>query len=287
MLNDFNIEANGRVFMLSSGLNVSNALNLQGLFEQDGGELVFTNSFATTMQIEGGRFNLTNGYVFGRNMYLGGTNDGYVNASGLVSLDWLVLGSKPGVPGSRAPDTYVLQSGWLIVGAHELVGQTGFGTLTQNGGTNSASDLAVGNGIYVKNGGGLFAGEVRVISPSGTLTHAGGTATITNVLRLAGQSGQDIATFNMHGGSLSSPRVQLESAAVFTQTNGTVNVATELFVDNGPGIPGPSSRTLFPAEIFSPPTPQSLPRPSRVSTKAAARTLSRISSGFSSRPSIG
>ena len=115
VLNNFNIETNGRVLMLYSSLNVSNALNLNGLFDQEGGELTFTNSLATTMQIEGGRFNLTNGLVTGANMYLGGSNEGFVyQDSGLVSLNWLVLGSKPSVPGSTGHGTYFLQSGWVI-----------------------------------------------------------------------------------------------------------------------------------------------------------------------------
>jgi len=250
VLNDLNIQRNGRVLMLYSGVNVSNALNLSGVFDQDGGELTFTNSAATIMQIEGGHFNLTNGVVTGANMYLGGTNDGYVNQdSGLVSLAWLELGEKPSVPGSTGAGTYILQSGWLIVSDFEGLGQNGFGTLTQNGGTNSANDLFVGNGTYVKNGGGLFAGEVRVLAPSepifapptAIMTHAGGTAMITNDLRIVGQGNRTnprTATLNMFGGSLSAYRILLEEAGVFNQTNGTVNVANELFVDdNGGRVP--------------------------------------------------
>ena len=261
VLNDFNLDANGRVLMLYSGLNVSNAFNLHGLFDQEGGELDFTNSLASIMQIEGGHFNLTNGYVLGKNMYLGGANDGYVNAGGLVSLDWLVLGSKPSVPGSTGGGNYLLRSGWLIVGEHELVGENGFGTLTQKGGTNSTSDLAVGNGTYQKNGGELFAGQVRVLAPSapifappaGILTHAGGTATISNVLSLAGQGSRSnprTATFNMFGGTLSTPRIQLDVAAVFAQTNGTVNVANELFIDDNGGIV-PSHYYLSGGSLFT------------------------------------
>src|SRR5204863_8302415 len=104
---------------------------------------------------------------------------------------------------------------------------------------NSASNLDVGNGTYVKNGGGLFAGEVRLVAPSqpifappaAILTHAGGTATITNNLRLVGQGNRTnprSATFNMFGGSLSTPRIEMETGGIFNQTNGTVNVANEL-----------------------------------------------------------
>jgi hypothetical protein len=255
VLNDFNIETNGRVLMLHSGLNVSNVLNVNGVFDQEGGQLTFTNWAANRMQIEGGRFNLTNGYVKGKSLYLGGTNAGYVNASGLVHVDWLGLGFKPAFPNNSSA-TYVLHSGWLIVDVHESVGENGFGTLTQNGGTNSSPDISVGNGTYVKTAGGLFAGELRVLGtseptlvpPAGVMTHAGGTAIISNVLRLVGQANQRIATFNMLGGSLAAPRVQLEVAARFTQSNGLVNVAQELFIDDGRGIP--SSYALSGGNLF-------------------------------------
>ena len=50
VLRDFVIEANGRVSMLHSGLSVSN-VHLHGVFDQEGGELTFTNSAASTMQL--------------------------------------------------------------------------------------------------------------------------------------------------------------------------------------------------------------------------------------------
>lgn len=249
VVNDLHVESNGRVLMLYSGLNASN-INLNGVFEQEGGTLTFTNSLASIMQVEGGRFNLTNGVVNGANMYFGGTNDGYAKQdNGVVVLNWLVLGSKPSVPGSPAGGTYVLQDGWLVVSEHELVGQNGFGTFHQNGGTNSTSDLAVGNGTYVKNGGGLFADELRVIAPSepifappaAVMTHAGGTAIITTDLSLNGVSSRlnpRPAMFNMLGGSLAANRILIESAGRLTQSNGTVNVATEVFIENSGSVSG-------------------------------------------------
>ena len=278
VLNNFNIETNGRVLMLYSGLNVSNLLNLNGVFDQEGGELTFTNALATMMQIEGGHFNLTNGLVNGANMYLGGANDGFVyQDSGVVSLAWLELGDKPSVPGSTGAGSYVLQSGWLIVSVVEVVGANGFGTLNQNGGTNSAPRIDVGNGTYMKNGGGLFAGEIVVDAPSepifapptAILTHAGGTSIITNDLRLVGQGNRlnpRAATFNMFGGSLSTPRIQMEEAGMFNQTNGTVNVANELFVDDNGGRV-PSRYYLSGGNLFASDTTisSSYPEPSTVS----------------------
>ena len=260
VLNDFNIGANGHVLLLYSALSVSNALNLHGLFDQEGGQLIFTNSSADTMQIEGGQFNLTNGLVNGANLYLGGATNGYVyQDSGLVSLNWLGLGAKPSVPGSPGRGTYTLQSGWLIANVVELVGDNGFGTLTQNGGTNSATQINVGNGIYTKNGGGLFAGEIALEAPSGSLlappsailNHAGGTASITNDLRLVGQGDRHnphVATFNMSSGSISTPRIQMEETSVFNQSDGIVNVSGELFIDQGTGMGSSyylSAGTLF------------------------------------------
>src|SRR5205807_661274 len=124
---------------------------------------------------------------------------------------------------------YVLQNGWLIAGI-ELIGDHGFGTFTQNGGTNSANIVSVGPGSYLKNGGGLFASEVEVATAGGSLTHVGGNATITNLLRLDAQ-GSAAAAFNMFGGSLSTPRLEMLSDGLFTQTNGTVNVTGELFME--------------------------------------------------------
>jgi hypothetical protein len=246
VLNDFNIETNSHVLMLYSGVNAGNTLNLNGVFDQEGGELIFTNSPTNTMQIEGGQFNLTNGVVTGENMYLGGAAEGFVTQdSGLVSLEWLALGSKPSVPGSTNHGTYVLQSGWLMVNTFELVGQSGFGTLTQNGGTNSATALFVPNGTYSKNAGGLFAGEVHVIGaaepifgPPSLMTQAGGTTIITNDLSLEGQGTRHApqgAIFEMSGGSLSTARIQLTQAGGFSQSNGTVTVANELFIDDNGG----------------------------------------------------
>jgi hypothetical protein len=98
------------------------------------------------------------------------------------------------------------------VNVHEGVGKNGFGTLIQTGGTNNATELVVGKGIYTKTGGGLFAGDLSILAPGESfiappdaiLTHSGGSATITNLLRLVGQAAQSprVATFNMWGGAL-------------------------------------------------------------------------------------
>ena len=235
VLRELNIDADGRLVMLYSGLRVDGVLHLQGELDQEGGQLAFTSS---TMQIEGGRFNLTNGVVNGFSIYLGGTGDGYMNHdSGVVALtNWLALGAKAGAGPTGSDGTYVLRNGWLMVGVHEAVGHHGVGTLIQEGGTNTAPSIAVGKGQYLKNGGGLFAGELRILSPSlvprPNMIHAGGTATISNALRVVGgdRLGPEPVRFDMVGGSLSARHIQLEHAGTFTQSNGTVNLAGELLI---------------------------------------------------------
>jgi hypothetical protein len=250
VLGDFNIESHGHLSMSSSGLQVDNLFNVRGPFDQNGGELVFTNSATNTMQIEGGHFNLTNGIVTGKNLYLGGTNDGFATqANGLVSLDWLVLGLKI-FSFDGGGGTYNLQGGWLEVDAVELVGDHGFGTLIQSGGTNSASLVSVGPGSYSKSGGGLFAGEVEIATTGSSMTHSGGSTTISNLLRLDAQ-GSGSAMFNMLGGSLSTPRIELLSAGLFTQSNGTVNVANELFMEENRSGAGSNSYHLDGGNLFA------------------------------------
>jgi hypothetical protein len=261
VLNSLRVETNGHVLMLSSAMNVSNALHVGGLFDQQDGILTFTNSPSATMQIEGGSFNLTNGYVAGANMWLGGTNNGYVNQdSGLVSLDSLSLGSDLYYNYPNDNGTYVLQSGWLIVGSHEQVGQGGPGTLTQNGGTNSTGNLSVAYGNYNKNGGSLFAGELLVNPPSGPLppsaamTHAGGITVITNDLHLFSPgSGQHpgVATFNMFNGSLSANSLLLQHASAFNQSNGTVKVIAEVTLDGGGGFGNYGSYYLYGGSLYT------------------------------------
>src|SRR4051812_42219068 len=56
VLNNLDIGAHGHLQMFSSGLTADNLLNVQGSLDQDGGQLVFTNSLTNTMQIEGGHF---------------------------------------------------------------------------------------------------------------------------------------------------------------------------------------------------------------------------------------
>ena len=110
------------------------------------------------------------------------------------------------------------------------------------------SRIDVGNGTYVKTGGGLFAGEILVDGPSepifappnAILTHAGGTAMITNDLRLVGQGSRSnprSATFYMTGGSLSAHRILLETMGIFNQSSGMVQVASTLLMQDNGSVP--------------------------------------------------
>jgi hypothetical protein len=210
---------------------------VQGVFDQEGGELTFTHADTSHLQVDGGRLNLTNAVVTGVNMYLGGTNDSRVHhESALVNLNSLWLGYGPGMFSSNQ-GTYVLQNGWLIVSGHAFVGYYGFGTLIQNGGTNSMADVTVGNGHYVKSGGGLFVGEVRVLgstapgSDLGAMSYEAGTGFITNRLRLVGQDGKQ-AHFTMTGGALTTRRIEIQQLGRVTHWDGTLQVTEELFIED-------------------------------------------------------
>ena len=95
------------------------------------------------------------------------------------------------------------------------------------------------------------------------------------------------ATFNMLGGSLSTHRILMETAGMFTQTDGTVNVANELFVDDNGGRT-PSTYYLYGGNLFTSNTYLSSSYPeSGHSAKAAASTPSPTPSGSTGTPFTG
>jgi hypothetical protein len=159
----------------------------------------------------------------------------------------LVLGSKV-FNFDSGGGTYTLQSGWLMVNVFEGVGFHGLGTLIQSGGTNSAPTVFVGPGNYLKNGGALFAGEVGIVVSGSSLTHSGGSTTISNLLEFDAGPG---AAFNMLGGSVSTPRIEMTSGGLFTQSNGTVNVSGELFMEVNRQGSEPNSYHLNGGNLFT------------------------------------
>jgi len=57
--------------------------------------------------------------------------------------------------------------------------------------------------------------------------------------------------FKMLGGSLSTPRIELDSAGLFSQSNGTVNVANELFMEENRSGAGANSYHLDGGNLFA------------------------------------
>jgi hypothetical protein len=229
VINDFTIHRNSRVLMLYSGLEVNNHLNVAGTLDQEGGLALFTNG---TMQVDG-QVNLTNASLQGLDMHIGGTANGRVNhASAVVVLRDLIIAYNANST-AESNGFYSLRDGWLVVDRYLGVGGFGQGTLQQSNGTNIAGRVAISLGNYVKTGGALFAGDMRIFGGvaswgaafSGNMSQSGGETMVTNILEMFGYA-DDIyrqhGTFNLSGGTLSASTIWLSGISVFTQSNGTV-----------------------------------------------------------------
>lgn len=227
------IGTNSAVVMYSSGLIVNNALGTTnshiGEFQVDGNFTQTANSEVVANFLDlTGSYDFTNSMLFVGTQFINGTfiQQGGVN-TGAVDLQ-------------TTNSDYELFDG-VVQGTVSL----SQGTFRQWAGTNSVSSQSLGMGGYFQNGGSVFAGGINVIGTSGSLlsppspgmTEFAGTTTVTNDLLVEGGGNRHapvMATFNMYGGSLSANRILLEDAGNFTQTNGTVNVANELYItDNG------------------------------------------------------
>ncbi|MGA7562400.1 MAG: autotransporter domain-containing protein [Desulfobaccales bacterium] len=175
-----------------------------------------------------------------------------------------------GVP-AAVTGVYDLSAGTLSVGTGatqgEIVGESGSGTFTQSGGTNTMSDflivgdLAGATGTYSLSAGSLSVGgdaDVGFASgSSGTFTQSGGTASVVDVLTV-GVSGSGTYTqtggtnmlgslymgdftstasgsYSLSAGSLSASNQEIiggEGSGTFTQTGGT-NSANLFVVASG------------------------------------------------------
>ena len=136
--------------------------------------------------------------------------------------------------------SYTLNGGLLIAPSGEIVSYAGSGSVTQGGGTNSASSLYIGDlfstsGSYTLNGGSLAAplGEFVGYGGSGSVTQGGGTnsASFLYIGDLYGSTG----SYTLNGGLLIAPSGEYIGAGgigSFTQTGGT---NTTFALSIGPG----------------------------------------------------
>ena len=173
------------------------------------------------------------------NEYIGFSGSGSFTQSGGTnalagSSGTLILGANPGSVG-----TYNLSgSGVLTVTGFEVVGYSGSGSFTQNGGTNAVLNRfrlgfdANSSGTYNLLGGQLSAPTETVgYSGSGSFTQAGGTNSVGsnfNVGNLPGSGG----AYHLNGGLLSAPAEYVpgdSSTASFAQSGGT-NAVSDFLV---------------------------------------------------------
>jgi T5SS/PEP-CTERM-associated repeat protein len=220
-----------------------------GTFSQDGGTNTLTNNGGLDVDSVAGSpgissYDLKAGQLSSNFEQIGGDGKAEFTQSGGTNtiagpLGFLVLGL-----GQNSNGTYELNNGSLSVSGTETVGNSGTGTFTQDGGTNTVGgNLTLGGadggqGEYQLNDGTLSVnGDEQVgalISAStGTFFQDGGTNTLTNnggldVDSVAGSPG--ISSYDLKAGRLSSNFEQIggDGKAEFTQSGGTNTIAGPL-----------------------------------------------------------
>ena len=157
----------------------------------------------------------------------------------------LSLGSSAG------SGTVQITAGSLATTGNEYVGDSGLGSFTQSGGTNSVSSsgvLFLGNtvsssGAYTLSGNGLLSVQSEAIGYNGTgsFTQSGGVHTVANGPYLGYNAGSS-GSYSMSGGSLFATGgiecVGYSGSGSFTQSGGTHTAANYLSIGTNPGDSG-------------------------------------------------
>ena len=134
--------------------------------------------------------------------------------------------------------TYDLSGRSLLLAGEEYVGYSGPGTFTQTGGTNAVSQYVDignsygGNGIYILSGSGFLSAVDENVGNSGpgAFNQSGGTNSVRN-LYVGFNYGS--CTYALSGGLVSATNEYLGfggGTGVFTQSSGTNNVGTNLYL---------------------------------------------------------
>ncbi len=217
-----------------------------GTFTQSGG----TNTVINNLYLgyfnaaSSGTYNLSGGSLSADFEAIGVNGTGaFIQTGGTHTVsDILILGDSPGASG-----TYNLSgTGSLsVTGAGgETIGNSGTGTFTQTGGTNTvAQTLTLGDqsgasGSYtLSNTGSLAAGEEIIGNlGSGSFTQTGGTNTDTSSDFILGNNTGAVGTYTMSGGSFldnSDEMIGSNGSGTFTQSGGSHTVTDALFVGAG------------------------------------------------------
>ena len=232
-----------------------------GQFTAHEGVVLGVEGFGRVTQT-GGTVQVSTSSVIGQALCLGDLSSGYgeydLSGTGVLETQSVVVGNKGLGRFTQTGGTHTV-SGWLYVGrfclepgtgqgtyllhggslsaATEVVGDDGYGTVEQTGGTHTVAGwLALGlrgcSGSYTLSGDGQLVAGIETVGGAGdaTFVQSGNTThTVTGTLEMAWGS-ESVASYTMEGGRLTAHRAELgnEGEATFTQTGGTVVVQTDL-----------------------------------------------------------
>ena len=231
-----------------TGLNLGAGASATGIYNLTGGTLSIPNG-SELIGVNGtGHFQQTGGThtlaATGTNgLFLGFTSAGngsYTQSGGLLSVNSLFVGSSASGSSTAGIGAFSLSNGaTLNVNGLESIGQGGFGSFLQTGGSNQASSLAVGGPV----GGGTFTLSGGTLSLQAATIGAGGPG---NFIHSGGTV--STATFTVAAGSYSMSNNALLTATG-TETigvaglgsylqNGGVNQSPSFIVGSLPGGTG-------------------------------------------------
>jgi autotransporter-associated beta strand protein len=191
-----------------------------------------------------GTYSLSGGSLFAFYEELGESGSGSFTQSGgtntnLASASGLTLGDNPGSSG-----TYNLTGSGLLSAPGETIGNSGSGSFTHSGGTNSVSGsvvLGIGSassGTYNLSGSGLLSATNEYIgdSGSGSFTQSGGTNSVSATLTAATGYLDSSGTYILRGGSLSAQTEYLgfnySGTGSFTQSGGTNSLGSLVLAES-------------------------------------------------------
>ncbi len=221
-----------------------------GSFTQSGG----TNAVPPTVGSPGlsvgnnagsfGTYNLSgSGLLSAPDEYIGNSGSGSFTQSGGTNTvsnfaDGLTLGNNAGSFG-----TYNLSGSGVLSAPDEYIGNSGSGSFTQSGGTNSTFFLELGcysgsSGTYNLSGSGLLSTDSEAIY-FGSFTQSGGTQAVSEGLYVGVYDRGTNRTYSLIGGSLSAPTeyIGYSGSGSFTQSGGT-NSAGSLILAQSAGSTG-------------------------------------------------
>jgi hypothetical protein len=220
----------------SAYFNVTVGYNGDGFFLQTGGANNVAQLGVAVAAGSDSSYSFSSGSISTQNECVGYAGTGVFTQSGgthTITTDTLDIGTEVGAIG-----TYILTgTGSLLLqgsSGYEIVGDSGVGTFTQNGGTNSitgSSGMLVlafqsgSTGTYSLSGTGSLSAPGEAIGDlaSGFFAQSGGTNTVSGNLSVADQGGSNGA-YTLSSGSLSVGGIEYvgrSASGTFNQTGGS------------------------------------------------------------------